>query len=112
MNLGLGVILGIIAQIITFMQLQGQFKFQWMKDNYLLTSLLGVPISLLFIKSVGYFVLYFNGEKWPSRLLGFAIGAIVFTVMSWIWFKEPLSLKTLVCLGLAVCIMIIQLFWK
>lgn len=112
MNLGLGVILGIIAQIITFMQLQGQFKFQWMKDNYFLTSLLGVPISLLFIKSVEYFVLYFNGEKWPSRLLGFAIGAIVFTIMSWAWFREPLTLKTLTCLGLAVCIMCIQLFWK
>jgi hypothetical protein len=112
MNLILGIILGVIAQIITFMQLQGQFKFQWMKDNYFLTSLLGVPISLLFIKSVGYFVLYFNGEKWPSRLLGFAIGAVVFTVMSWMWFKEPLTLKTLICLGLSVCIMLIQLFWK
>ena len=112
MNLILGAILGIIAQILTFAQLQGQFKFQWMKDNYFLTSLLGIPISLLFIKSVEYFVLYFDGEKWPSRLLGFAIGAMVFTVMSWMWFKEPFTLKTGICLGLAFCIMMIQLFWK
>jgi hypothetical protein len=112
MNLVLGIILGVIAQILTFTQLQGQFKFQWMKENYFLTSLIGVPISLLFIKSVGFFVTYFNGEKWPSRLLGFAIGAIVFTIMSWIWFKEPLTLKTGVCLFLAFCIMMIQLFWK
>jgi multidrug transporter EmrE-like cation transporter len=54
----------------------------------------------------------YDGEKWPSRLLGFAIGAIVFTVMSWSWFREPLTLKTLVCLGLSVCIMLIQVFWK
>lgn len=112
MNLLLGIVFGIIAQILTFAQLQGQFKFQWMKDNYFLTSLIGVPISLLFIKSVGFFVVYFNGEKWPSRLLGFAIGAVVFTIMSWMWFKEPLTLKTGVCLLLAVCIMCIQLFWK
>jgi hypothetical protein len=112
MNLILGIIYGVVAQILTFTQLQGQFKFQWMKDNYFLTSLMGVPISLLFIKSVSCFVEYFNGEKWPSRLLGFSIGAVIFTIMSWAWFKEPLSLKTLVCLGLAVCIMLIQLFWK
>ena len=57
-------------------------------------------------------VAHFDGNMWPSRLIGFATGAIVFTAMSWVWFREPLSLKTLICLGLAVCIMLIQLFWK
>jgi multidrug transporter EmrE-like cation transporter len=75
-------------------------------------SLMGIPLSLLYIQSVKHLVLHFEGQLWPSRLLGFAIGAIVFTAMSWMWFKEPLTLKTLVCLGLAVCIMLIQLFWK
>jgi multidrug transporter EmrE-like cation transporter len=32
--------------------------------------------------------------------------------MSWLCFREPLSLKTLICLGLALCIMGVQLFWK
>ena len=57
-------------------------------------------------------VAHFDGQLWPSRLVGFAAGAMVFTIMSSAWFKEPLSLKTLVCLGLALCIMLIQLFWK
>lgn len=112
MNLGLGFLYGLMAQILTFVQLQGQFKFQWAKDNPMYMALMGVPLSLLYLQSVKHLVLYFEGQLWPSRLLGFAIGAIVFTFMSWAWFREPLSLKTLVCLGLAVCIMLIQLFWK
>lgn len=112
MNFILGLLYGIAAQIFTFIQLQGQFKFQWMKDNPIYMALLGFPLSLLYIASVRYMVAHFEGNMWPSRLLGFATGAIVFTVMSWAWFKEPLSIKTLTCLGLALCIMGIQLFWK
>ena len=112
MNFILGLLYGILAQIITFIQLQGQFKFQWAKDNPIYMALIGFPLSLIYIISVKYMVAHFDGNMWPSRLLGFATGAIVFTVMSWAWFREPLSLKTLICLGLAVCIMLIQLFWK
>ena len=112
MNLGLGFLYGLMAQILTFVQLQGQFRFQWAKDNPMYMALMGVPLSLLYLQSVKHLVAHFDGQLWPSRLLGFARGAIVFTAMSWAWFKEPLSLKTLVCLGLAVCIMTIQLFWK
>ena len=112
MKLLIGFSLGLLAQILTFIQLQGQFKFQWAKENPFYMSLLGIPLSLLYLQSVKHLVQHFEGQLWPSRLLGFAIGAIVFTGMSWMWFKEPLSLKTLICLGLAVCIMLIQLFWK
>jgi multidrug transporter EmrE-like cation transporter len=112
MNFILGLLYGIFAQIFTFIQLQGQFKFQWMKDNPVIMALFGFPLSLLYLQSVKHMVAHFEGQLWPSRLLGFAIGTVVFTGMSWAWFREPLSLKTLVCLGLAVCIMLIQLFWK
>lgn len=112
MNFIIGLILGVLAQIFTFIQLQGQFRWEWAKDNPFIMSLMGIPLSLLYIGSVKHMVAHFDGNLWPSRLLGFAIGAIVFTAMSWMWFKEPLTLKTLICLGLAVCIMAIQLFWK
>lgn len=112
MNFILGVLLGIVAQIFTFIQIQGQFKYAWMKEHPILIAIAGVPISLLYIYSVTYLVEYYQGELWPSRILGFAIGAVVFTAMSWGWFREPLTLKTLVCLGLACCIMLVQIFWK
>jgi len=49
---------------------------------------------------------------WPSRLIGFSIGAIVFSWLSWAIFNEPLTTKTIICLILAVCILLVQLFVK
>jgi len=107
-----GILFGIIAQILTFFQLQGQMKIEWFKNNTFLVACMGIPISLLFMHSVRNFVLAYDGAIWPSRLIGFGIGVVIFTTMSYFMFKEPLTLKTLICLGLGVCIILIQIFWK
>lgn len=112
MNLIIGLLYGIVASTLSFMQLQGQFRFNWMRDNPLIMALMGVPISLLLVQSTKHLVAYFEGELWPSRLLGFAVGMIVFTSMTWVWFREPLSMKTIICLILASWIMGVQIFWK
>ena len=111
-HLAMGIIYGIIAQIITFLQLQGNIKWGWLQRFPILTLLASIPMGYLFIKSVEHFVAAYNGQIWPSRLIGFAIGIIVFATMS-IWlFKEPVSMKTLVCLILGCCILGVQIFWK
>ena len=103
---------GLAAQILTFFQLQGQIKYEWFKNNTLVLACMGVPISLLFMYSVRNFVDAYDGQIWPSRLIGFGIGVIVFTAMSHYIFKEPLTPKTLTCLGLGVGIILIQILWK
>lgn len=108
----LGVIYGFFAQVITFLQLQGNIKYGWYQKYPFITLAVSIPISWLFIRSVECFVLAFNGEIWPSRLLGFAIGIIVFGLMSHFLFKEPINAKTFVCLLLACCILSVQIFWK
>lgn len=112
MNFIIGFSFGVLAQILTFVQLQGQFRWEWFKQHPVIVSLMGIPISLLYIGSVKYMVAHFDGQLWPSRLMGFSIGAIVFSYMAHLWFQEPFTLKTGVCLFLAFCIMMIQLFWK
>ena len=112
MQLLKGFIFGLIAQVVTFLQLQGQLKWDWLKNNIWFTLLMGIPISYCFMISVKNFVGAFDGQIWPSRLIGFGIGVIVFTFMSYLLFKEPLTTKTLICLGLGVCIILIQIFWK
>lgn len=112
MNLIRGFVYGLVAQVLTFIQLQGQMKIEWFKNNTLLVAFMGVPISLLFMYSVKNFVLAYNGQIWPSRLIGFGIGVTVFTIMSHYMFKEPLTPKTLTCLGLGLGIILIQIFWK
>lgn len=75
-------------------------------------SLTGVPISILLIYFTKYCALSFNGEVWPGRLIGFAVGAIVFALLSHFIMNEPFTPKTIVCLCLAACILIIQIVWK
>ena len=107
-----GIVFGFLAQVSTFFQLQGPLKYEWIKNHYWMTVMMGIPISMLFMYSVKNMIIAYNGQMWPSRLIGFSIGAVVFTWLSWLIFKEPLTLKTIVCLILAVGILIIQLFWK
>jgi len=112
MNLLKGFIYGLIAQVITFLQLQGQLKYHIVKKNTWFVVLLGLPISYLFMISVRHFVDAYDGQIWPSRLIGFGIGVVVFSLMSHWLFKEPLTPKTLICLGLGTLIVLIQIIWK
>ena len=112
MQLLKGFIFGLIAQVLTFFQLQGQMKIEWFKNNTLLVACMGIPISLLFMYSVKNFVTAYDGQIWPSRLIGFGIGVVVFTIMSHYMFREPLTPKTLTCLSLGVGIILIQILWK
>jgi hypothetical protein len=112
MNLIIGMLLGMTAQFLTFIQLQGRWKFEWMKENPWWMVLLGLPISYLFMASVKYMVTYFDGQLWPSRLIGFVIGTIMFTIMSVSLFGEPITMKTAICLVLSLIILMVQLFWK
>lgn len=112
MHILIGTLWGIAAQIITFLQLQGQMKYSLLKNNIWIGALMGIPISLMFMQSVKHFVLAYDGQIWPSRLIGFGIGVVIFTLMSHFLFKEPLSLKTLICLFLGLCIILVQILWK
>ena len=111
-KLFIGIAFGIIAQIIVFFQLQGQLKYDWFKNNYWLVVLMGIPSSMFFMYSVKNLVTAYNGEMWPSRLIGFSLGAIVFTYFSWSLFGEPFTTKTIICLALALSILMVQLFMK
>jgi hypothetical protein len=112
MNIVWGILWGVLAQVTTFLQLQGRLKYDILKDNMWFTVLMGIPISFMFLKSVKHFVDAFDGEIWPSRLLGFGLGVIVFAVMSTLLFKEPFTAKTGICLFLGLLIILTQLFWK
>jgi predicted MFS family arabinose efflux permease len=111
-NLFLGIFYSILGQVGTFLQLQGNVKYGWYEKYPLLMLLSGIPIGYLYIKSVTYFVKQFGGEIWPSRLLGFGVGIIIFSLMSYFLFREPLTPKTIICLFLASIIIAIQIFMK
>jgi hypothetical protein len=103
--------LATLAQILSFIQLQGQMAWKFPKENPYIMMLMGLPISLILINTTKLFNSYYDAS-WPGRLIGFGIGVIVFTIMSWLVFQEHPSPKTLTCLGLASIIILLQIFWK
>lgn len=108
----LGVIYAIIAQIGSFLQLQGNVKYGWYEKHPIILLLSSIPLTWFYIHSVKYFVLGFKGELWPSRLIGFGISIVVFSLMSYFLFSEHISLKTFICLLLAFGILAVQFFMK
>ena len=107
-----GILYGILGQVLSFLQLQGSIKYGWYTKYPIIILLSSIPAAWFYIKSVEALVEMFNGELWPSRLIGFGIGIIIFVVLSMLLFKEPLTLKTLTCLLLAASILLVQIFWK
>ena len=101
-----------LGQIGSFMQLQGSIKYGWSEKYLWLLLLSGIPISWLYIKSVNLYVQGFGGQIWPSRLIGFGLGVVIFTILSSVLFQEHLNLKTVISLILAFTIVGIQIFWK
>ena len=102
------VLILFFTQIVIWFQLNAQVKWDWFKDNYLLMSILGMPISyaLQYSTKLGF---QGFGELWPIRLLGFAVGIISFPFITYLVLGEGVTLKTGLSLGLAVIIMLLQL---
>ena len=102
------VLILFFTQIVIWFQLNAQVKWDWFKDNYLLLSILGMPISYALLYSTKFGFQGF-GELWPIRLLGFAVGIISFPFITYLILGEGVTLKTGLSLGLAVIIMLLQL---
>ena len=119
-NLFYGILYGVLGQIGSFVQLQAALKYGWYPKYQWPLLLVAIPLSWFYVKSVQYFIAAFDGEIWPSRLLGFSIGiimftilsAIMFTLLSAIMFREPFTLKTIICLLLGFSIVAIQVLWR
>ena len=112
MNLIIGILLSLIAQTITFFQLQGPLRYELFRNHKMIVASFGMLTSYLYIYSVQYITAYYNGQTWPCRLIGFGIGVILFSALAYTFFGESISLKTGVCLLLALAIITIQIFWK
>ena len=108
----LGAAFYFIGQYITFIQLNGQFIWDWAKRHPLAMSLFGIPISYIFILAAKYSVQGFDGMMWPQRFIGFATGMIVYAWGVNFYFNQAIDMKTGISLGLSLLLILIQLFWK
>jgi hypothetical protein len=113
MKLLYGTLLFILAQILIWVQTNGQFVWPWFKKNPILLSLLGgTLISYIFIKGTALVAEHFDGLLWPGRFLGQSTGIVVFALMTFILLNEGINNKTLISLLLAILLILIQILWK
>ena len=105
------ILLYMIGQAMVWFQSNGQFMWPFFKKYPLLIACAGIPISYIFISSTKLSYSGF-GILWPGRMLGFAVGVIIFTILSWAFMGETVDFKTALCLLLSVLIICIQLFMK
>ena len=112
MRLLLGILLFLLAHIITFFQLNGQFKWEWFSKHEWVLALMGIPISFLYIWATKSTVNGLDGLLWPARFIGFGVGMIVYVVLVSYYFNEGITLKTLISLLLAIALVFIQVMMK
>lgn len=111
-HLLIGMALGLVAQVLAFIQLQVNVKMGLMQKYPVVILLSAIPLTWLHIKAIEHMTLAFGGQLWPGRLIGFGVGIVVFTLMGMVLFGEHMSAKNAVCLALAMCILLIQVFVK
>lgn len=111
-SLIIGIIFFILAQVTTWFQLNGQFIWNYFKENTFILALFGIPISYFYIYATKYTIEGFNNTMWPARFIGFGIGILIYALLIGIFFKEGISLKTFTSLLLAISLILIQIFWK
>lgn len=111
-DLIVGTFLFLLGQTLVWYQINGQFISDWSKQHPWVMSLLGIPISYIYIYATRYTVSAFDGELWPQRLIGFSMGMIAFAILTYIHLNEALTAKTMVTLALSIAIVLIQILWK
>jgi hypothetical protein len=108
----IGILFFILSQLTVWFQINGQFLWKFFKEHPFIISLLGVPISYLFLLATKYTVEGFDGLMWPTRFIGFGVGIIIYGLMVGYFFNEGISTKTLVSIALSIIIILVQIFWK
>ena len=69
--------------------------------------MIGYPVGMLFWYATKLSYEHF-GFTWNMRMIGFGVGTIVFGIMSWAILDEIPTLKTFICILLAIAIILIQ----
>ena len=106
----LTIILFLINNIAIWYQLNGQLVWDFWKSpkGIALSLIMGIPMTALFWLATKWGYIGF-GNLWAVRFMGFATSMLTFPIMTYLYLNEPMTFKTILTLGLALIIMILQL---
>jgi hypothetical protein len=111
-HIALSFLIFTLGQAVVWVQTNGPLIWEWAKTYKTALMLLGVPITWAFMEATRYAVSGFEGQFWPGRFTSFVSGIFVFTLMTYFFREEGITMKTGISLGLAFSLILVQLFWK
>ena len=103
----IALLFSILGNIIAWMQMNGQFKYEWMRQWWVI-GIMGIPVSYFFFYSTRWYYEYFN-NYWYVRPIGFSVATITFGALAWFVLDELPDTKTIISLFLSIIIVILQL---
>ena len=103
----IALLFSIVGNIIAWIQMNGQFKYEWMRQWWVI-GLSGLPVSYMFFYSTRWYYEYFN-NYWYVRPIGFSVATITFGALAWLVLDELPDTKTIISLFLSIIIVILQL---
>jgi len=106
------ILLFLLGHIFVWMQLNGPILWPYLKKYKFLLAVMGIPITYIFMEATRLTIAGFEGLFWPGRFVAFVCGITIFTLFTYLFKGEAITLKTATSLILAFSIIIIQLFWK
>ena len=112
-NILIGVSLYILGHVFAWFQLNSQFVWEWWRNKPAVAVMLySMPVGLCFWYATK-FIFDETGEAWSARFMGFAASYFVFPLLTWLLLDESMfTPKTMLCISLSACILMIQIFWR
>ena len=74
--------------------------------------MISLPATIGYMRATFNLYTAMNDSLWSVRLIGFSMGVLTFTVLTYIYMKEGLNMKNTITLGLSIIIVLMQVFWK
>ena len=103
----IALLFSILGNIIAWIQMNGQFKYEWMRQWWVI-GIMGIPVSYFFFYSTRWYYEYFN-NYWYVSPIGFSVATITFGALAWFVLDELPDTKTIISLFLSIIIVILQL---
>jgi len=106
------IILFTLAQLFAWFQLNSQYIWEWWRGKAFISALTwGIPCSMFF-----YYAWTTAADSmqsvWAARFIGSSVGIVIFPILTYVLLGESMfTTKTMICFGLALLVVIIQIFF-
>jgi hypothetical protein len=106
------IILFTLAQLFAWFQLNSQYIWEWWRGKAFISALTwGIPCSMCF-----YYAWTTAADAmqsvWSARFIGSSVGIVIFPILTYALLGESMfTTKTMICFGLALLVVIIQIFF-